>query len=78
MAEAVRTVWLRGKNGRIKNDLSLPYGNDDSEGLAEQIRQDFNAGKDLLVNVMKFMGQEMISSYESFDRVNGDDLDYHW
>ena len=46
-------VWLRGKNGRIKNDLSLPYGNDDSEGLAEQIRQDFNAGKDLLVNVMK-------------------------
>ena len=46
-------MWLRGKNGHLKKDLSLPYGNDDSEELAEQIRQDFNAGKDLVVTVMK-------------------------
>ena len=46
-------VWLRGRNGRSENDLSLPYGNDDSEELAEQIRQDFNAGKDLVFTVTK-------------------------
>ena len=46
-------VWLRGRYGRLKNDLSLPYGNDDFEELAEQTRQAFNAGKDLVVTVTK-------------------------
>ena len=39
--------------GNTKDDLTLPKGTDDSEKLASQIQADFDAGKELVVTVLK-------------------------
>ena len=39
--------------GNQKDDLSLPKGTDDSEKLAAQIQEDFDAGKELVLTVLK-------------------------
>lgn len=39
--------------GNTKDDLSLPKGTDDAEKLAQQIQEDFEAGKELVVTVLK-------------------------
>jgi formate hydrogenlyase subunit 6/NADH:ubiquinone oxidoreductase subunit I len=39
--------------GNTKDDLSLPKGTDDAEKLAQQIKDDFDAGKELVVTVLK-------------------------
>ncbi len=39
--------------GNTKDDLSLPKGTDDAEKLAQQIQEDFDAGKELVVTVLK-------------------------
>lgn len=39
--------------GNTKDDLSLPKGTDDAEKLAVQIQEDFDAGKELVVTVLK-------------------------
>lgn len=41
------------ENGNTKDDLSLPKGTDDAEKLAQQIKEDFDAGKELVVTVLK-------------------------
>ena len=38
--------------GNQKDDLSLPKGTDDSEKLAAQIQEDFDAGKELVLTVL--------------------------
>ena len=39
--------------GNTKDDLSLPKGTDDAEKLAQQIQEDFDGGKELVVTVLK-------------------------
>ena len=41
------------ESGNTKDDLSLPKGTDDADKLAAQIREDFAAGKELVVTVLK-------------------------
>eukprot|EP01027_Heterolobosea_sp_BB2_P020385 GEZU01029089.1.p1 GENE.GEZU01029089.1~~GEZU01029089.1.p1 ORF type:complete len:154 (-),score=60.90 GEZU01029089.1:156-617(-) len=50
-------VSLLTKDGDTKDDLKLPPGE-----LGEQIKADFEAGKDLLVTVLSAMGEQMIIS----------------
>ena len=45
------------EGGDLKDDLQLPSGTDEAEKLAVVIRQDFDAGKELSVSVMK-VGKE--------------------
>ncbi len=48
-------VSLLNESSETKNDLKLPEGE-----LGEQIRTDFEAGKDLTVTVLSSMAQEQI------------------
>ena len=41
------------EGGDTKDDLQLPSGTDEAEKLAVQIKADFDAGKELVVSVMK-------------------------
>lgn len=41
------------ESGNTKDDLQLPRGTDELEKLAEQIRGEFDAGKDVAVTVLK-------------------------
>lgn len=50
------------ENGDTREDLTLPKGTEDAEKLAEQIRQQFADGQELVVSVLKAMGEEMINS----------------
>lgn len=40
------------ENGDTKDDLTLPSGTDDLDKLAIQIKDDFDAGKELTVSVL--------------------------
>ncbi len=50
------------ENGDTREDLTLPKGTEDAEKLAEQIKESFAAGQELVVSVLKAMGEEMINS----------------
>jgi translation initiation factor 5A len=58
-------VSLLDENGNNRDDLTLPKGTDDAEKLAKQIQDDFDAGKELTLTVLKAMGEEMISAVKS-------------
>ena len=45
------------EGGNTKDDLGLPKGTDDAEKLADQIKQDFDDGKELVVTVVKVGGK---------------------
>lgn len=45
-------VSLMSENGDTKDDLTLPSGTDDLDKLAIQIKDDFDAGKELTVSVL--------------------------
>ena len=49
--------------GNTKDDLSLPKGTDDAEKLAQQIQEDFDAGKELVVTVLKVSSNGHDHSY---------------
>jgi len=55
-------VSLMAENGDTREDLSLPKGTDDSEKLAASIKEQFANGQELVVTVLKAMGEEMINS----------------
>jgi translation initiation factor 5A len=55
-------VSLMAENGDTREDLSLPKGTDDADKLAEQIKAQFAEGQELVVSVLKAMGEEMINS----------------
>lgn len=61
-AAAWPQVSLMAENGDTREDLALPKGTDDADKLAEQIREGFAAGQELVVSVLKAMGEEMINS----------------
>ena len=46
-------ISLMDEAGNTKDDLSLPKGTDDAEKLAVQIQEDFEAGRELVVTVLK-------------------------
>lgn len=48
------------ENGDLREDLCLPSQTDDDNKLAEQIRADVTAEKELTVSVLKAMGDEKI------------------
>ena len=50
---ACAQLSLMDEAGNTKDDLSLPKGTDDAEKLAVQIKEDFDAGKELVVTVLK-------------------------
>ena len=41
------------EGGNTKDDLGLPKGTDDADKLADQIKKDFDDGKELVVTVLK-------------------------
>ncbi|PSC75585.1 eukaryotic translation initiation factor 5A-2 [Micractinium conductrix] len=57
-------VSLMTEGGDTKDDLQLPSLTDEATKLAEQIKADFDAGKELCVSVMKAMGEEQICAYK--------------
>ena len=50
------------ENGDTREDLTLPKGTEEAEKLATQIKEQFAAGQELVVSVLKAMGDEMINS----------------
>jgi len=56
---------LMDESGNTKDDLSLPKGTDDAEKLAKQIKEEFDEGKELVVSVLKAMGEEMVCAVKS-------------
>eukprot|EP00879_Flechtneria_rotunda_P000397 GHRR01000490.1.p1 GENE.GHRR01000490.1~~GHRR01000490.1.p1 ORF type:complete len:165 (+),score=39.74 GHRR01000490.1:87-581(+) len=55
-------VTLMADNGDTREDLTLPKGTEDADKLAEQIKEQFANGQELVVSVLKAMGEEMINS----------------
>lgn len=53
-------VSLMDEGGNTVDHLQLPKGTDELEKLADQIRSEFDAGKELVVTVLRAMGEEMI------------------
>lgn len=47
------------ESGNTKDDLTLPKGTDELDKLAEQIRSEFDAGKDVSVTVLKVRGGDV-------------------
>lgn len=47
--------------GNTKDDLSLPSGTDDASKLADQLKTDFEGGKELVVTVLKVLLQRRCS-----------------
>lgn len=58
-------ISLMDDSGNTKDDLALPKGTDDAEKLAEQIQKDFDDGKELVVSVLKAMGEEMVCAVKT-------------
>jgi len=58
-------VSLMDESGNTKENLGLPKGTDDAEKLAAQIQSDFADGKELVVTVLKAMGEEMINAVKT-------------
>lgn len=59
---AVLQVSLMAENGDTREDLTLPKGTEDAEKLAAQIKEEFANGSEMVVSVLKAMGEEMINS----------------
>ncbi|GBF88344.1 eukaryotic translation initiation factor 5A [Raphidocelis subcapitata] len=53
---------LMMENGDTREDLQLPKGTEEADKLAETIREQFGAGQELIVSVLKAMGEEMINT----------------
>ncbi|KDD73936.1 hypothetical protein H632_c1715p0 [Helicosporidium sp. ATCC 50920] len=45
-------VSLMEESGDMKDDLTLPKGTDEADKLAQQIKADFEAGKELIISVL--------------------------
>lgn len=55
-------VSLMEENGSTRDDLKLPTGTDEADKLAVTLKDEFAEGKEIVVTVLKAMGQEMINS----------------
>jgi translation initiation factor 5A len=50
------------ENGDTREDLTLPKGTEEADKLAESIREQFANGQELVLGVLKAMGEEMINT----------------
>jgi hypothetical protein len=50
---ACMQVSLMDEGGSMREDLKLPYGTDEAEKLAAQLKADFADGKEITVTVLK-------------------------
>ena len=53
---------LLNEDGTTKEDLKLPDGEDDAE-ISDGIREQFKAGKDLLVSVLTALEKEKVVGF---------------
>jgi translation initiation factor 5A len=53
------------ENGDTREDLQLPSGTEESQKLAESIKAEFEDGKEVIVGVLKAMGEEMINTMKA-------------
>lgn len=62
---------LMEENGTIREDLKLPTGTDEADKLAESIQAQYEAGEELVVSVLKAMGDEMVNSVKAVNQNAG-------
>merc|ERR1711935_1060612 len=55
-------LGLMDDTGNVREDLKLPSGHDDAEALARQIQVQWDDGKELVLTVLKSMGEEQINA----------------
>lgn len=48
---------LMMENGDTREDLMLPKGTEEADKLAESIKEQFGSGQELIVGVLKAMGE---------------------
>ena len=48
--------------GNVREDLKLPSGHDDAEALARHIQAHWDEGKELVLTVLKSMGEEQVNA----------------
>jgi len=58
---------LMTEGGDTREDLKLPGGHDEAEKLADQIRDGFEAGKELVVTILQSMGIEQASAVKEIN-----------
>jgi len=55
-------LGLMDDSGNVREDLKLPSGHDEAEALARQIQSQFDEGKELILTVLKSMGEEQVNA----------------
>lgn len=55
-------LGLMDDTGNVREDLKLPSGHDDAEALARQIQAQWDEGKELVLTVLKSMGEEQVNA----------------
>jgi hypothetical protein len=58
------------ENGDTREDLMLPKGTEEADKLAESIKEQFAAGQELVVGVLKAMGEEMINTVKVINQAS--------
>lgn len=58
---------LMSENGDTREDLKLPGGHDEADKLAEQIREGFDNGKELVITILQAMGIEQASAFKEIN-----------
>ena len=58
---------LMADNGDTREDLKLPGGHDEADKLADQIREGFDNGKELVVTILQAMGIEQASAVKEIN-----------
>jgi translation initiation factor 5A len=58
---------LMTESGDTREDLKLPGGHDDADKLADQIREGFDAGKELSVTILQSMGIEQANAVKEIN-----------
>lgn len=55
-------LGLMDDSGNVREDLKLPSGHDDADALARQIQAHWDDGKELVLTVLKSMGEEQVNA----------------
>jgi len=55
-------LGLMDDSGNVREDLKLPSGHDDADALARQIQAQWDEGKELVLTVLKSMGEEQVNA----------------
>jgi hypothetical protein len=62
------------EHGNSRDDLTLPKGTSDAESLAKQLQDDFDAGKELVVTVLKVTTARSRETWQCLSRQRREDL----